>query len=259
MSEKRISVGKPLPASMLPPPRPVENCLSYWFPRIHEAGLPVPRTVVIRTAVDLLYLLDGETPDGYTGFMDGMLAAAEHIGYPLFLRSGQISGKHHWETMCFVPDADALPRHVTAIVNWSHIVDFVGLPTDVWVLREMIPTQPLFRCDGYGRFPVTREFRFFVRDTEVEHIQPYWPPQAVEDGKPDLDVWRSVLDEISTLAAEEALDLQDLALEACAAVGGGHWSVDFLQDRDGRWWLTDMALGDNSFKWSSGEQEAMTP
>jgi hypothetical protein len=45
--------------------------------------------------------------------------------------------------------------------------------------------------------------------------------------------------------------LRELAIEAVEAVGGGYWSVDFLRDRDGKAWLTDMAEGERSFRYES--------
>ena len=39
-------------------------CLSYWFPLIERAGLPVPKTEIVHSC-ELVGLLDGEKPDGF--------------------------------------------------------------------------------------------------------------------------------------------------------------------------------------------------
>lgn len=233
---------------------PNRNDLAYWFPLIKDAGLPVPRTFITHTDADLIDVLDGETPAGWDALIADLAAAGDNMGWPCFLRTGHGSGKHSWANTCHVPGRRALAHHVGALVEWSALVDLMGLPTSTWVIRELLDTQPLFRCAGYDMFPVTREFRLFVRDDTVEHIQPYWPPDAVEEGRPDHPDWRRLLEDASHLQApargNERLILELLALRASHAVGGGHWSVDLLQDRAGAWWLTDMADGDQSFKWT---------
>lgn len=222
------------------------NSLAWWFPKIEAAGLPVPSTRIVETDVELLALLDGHEPEGFQRFISDLQAAAMQVGgYPFFLRTGHGSGKHDWRETCFVEGA--LEAHVVALVEWSALADIMGLPTDVWVARALIPTAPLFRCRRYGDFPVTREFRLFVRDNHVEHIQPYWPREAVEQGDPDDPDWESKLAFASK--TDDTFALDPLASAACEAVGGGFWSVDFLQDREGRWWLTDMADGDRSFRY----------
>lgn len=225
------------------------NSLAFWFPKIEAAGLKVPRTKIVTTNADLLDLLDGKLPLGYGDFMHALVGACEHIGWPVFLRTGHGSGKHEWSRTCYVERPEALPSHVGALVEWSALVDVLGLPTNVWAVREMIPTAPLFTCAGYKGFPVTREFRFFVRDGEVEHAQPYWPADAVEQGRPDDPNWREALAWASDLAPSVRHHLAHIAAHAGRAVGGGYWSVDLLEDRDGEWWLTDMAEGDRSFRW----------
>lgn len=234
---------------------PDRNCLSFWFPVIYDAGLPVPQTIVVEAAEDLTGLLDGEQPEGWATFGSQLHKAADRIGYPLFLRSGHTSGKHGWERTCYVEKADDLLAHVAAIVEYSHMVDLMGLPTHVWAVRKLIETEPLFTAFD-GSMPITREFRVFARDGLVEHVQPYWPIDAIESPRAAGPVRVSIADALLPVAMGnsyvlEASDLNavmTLAREASKAVGG-YWSVDLLQDTDGKWWLTDMAEGDRSFRW----------
>jgi hypothetical protein len=226
------------------------NCLSFWFPRLAGSHLPLPPTQVITSDADLTCVLDGETPEGWDEFIADVRAAGDRVGWPCFLRTGHISGKHEWERTCYVPGPGALEQHVAGLVEWSHMVDMMGLPTRVWAIRKLLETRPLFTCAGYGNFPVTREFRFFVRDGAVEHWQPYWPPDAVEVGRPDDPGWREKLDKASRLTGIEYEELAEISLDAVALVGGGYWSVDLLEDARGNWYLTDMAEGDRSFMWT---------
>lgn len=238
---------------------PDRNCLSWWFPKIAQDGLPVPLTEVVRTDAEIGLWLDGENCEGGAEFLNELQGAVESVGTPCFLRTGQTSGKHLWADCCYLPDVDVLAQHVCAIVEYSIIAGFPrGLDYNVWVARRLIDTDPLFVCDAYGGFPVAREFRLFVRDEVVEHAQPYWPEQAVADGRPDDPEWRSKLAEAAKWDREEANLLKRLAVQACEAVGMGYWSVDFLQDNSGQWWLTDMAEGDRSFKYDPPELEEPT-
>lgn len=223
--------------------------LVYWFPKIEAAGLPVPRTHIVEAACDLTVALDGVTPECWDVFITDLAATGDEVGWPAFLRTSHGAGKHSWERTCFVPRRELLGHHVGALVEWSATVDLVGLPTRTWAIRELIDTRPLFRCRRYGNFPVVREFRVFTLAGDVVHVQPYWPPDAVKAGHPDDGAWRRKLALASCLTSVEADQLGALALRADRALGGGYWSIDFLQSATGEWWLTDMAEGERSFQW----------
>jgi len=160
------------------------------------------------------------------------------------------------------------------------------LEVDCVAIRERIETVPIFRA--FRGFPVTREFRLFVRGSllptfrpdriraedkdvkdfslaghfpmpefdgpaiSVYHVQPYWPAAAVEGHTQEGGYWRDRLAEISTLSPGE---YRKLCLMAGSALLGfdfveeHDWSMDFLQDVSGAWWLTDMATARSSYRW----------
>jgi hypothetical protein len=242
-----VSADDALAAMGRDPEADARTNLAYWYPRIRDV-VPTPETYIAQTDIPLIALLDGEPVPGYGDFAAALVTAGDRVGWPCFLRTGHGSDKHSWRETCFVPDADALPLHVTRLVEWSFSVDLMGLPTNTWVVRKMLDTAPLFHCEAFGDFPVTREFRLMVRDGVVVHWQPYWPPDAVEQGRPDTLNWRELLADASERGDDWAA-LVALAVEAGRAVGGGYWSIDVLQDRHGKWWVTDMADGDSSFVW----------
>jgi hypothetical protein len=216
--------------------------LTYWFPKVQDAGIRVPGTRIIETTCDLWDLLDGETPDGWRELEEEVQAASDEMGYPCFLRTGHTSAKHSWRKTCFLERREDVGQHILNLVDQSGMSD---LPMDTWVVRRMIPTTPLFYA-FHGKMPITREFRLFVRDELVEHIQPYWPAEAIQNaGSVD---WMAKLTAASRLTTRERIYLTLCAQDA-NAVCPGYWSVDFLQDRDGKWWLTDMAAGERSYMW----------
>lgn len=222
-----------------------KNCLSYWFHKIRAAGLPVPQTRIVTAQINLTPLCDGETPDGFGDFLRYLSDAAAYIGFPCFLRTGHGSGKHEWRDTCFVQDESKLAQHVFRLVEWSNTVDLMGLPTDVWAVRELIPTNPAFHA--FRGMPIVREFRVFTRDDKATCVHPYWPEDSIHSAS--REDWRDRLVALSEITVAQRERLKTLAGDAAMAVDGGSWSVDFLEDAGGKWWLTDMALAERSFHW----------
>lgn len=242
------------------------NCLSYWFPKLESAGLPVPRTKIVKTDVKLIWLLDGKIPDGCKEFMAELGAAVKEIGLPCFLRTGQGSGKHFWKNTCHLTNLDLLEPHVAELVEWSECVDMFGLPYDVWVVRELLPTKPLAVASRYGDFPMVKEMRCFVGDGTIFCQHPYWPAKAVYDGfargtgldddeqEPTPEV-KQIAADLQTFTPDEQSCITTLASRAAEVFkGDGEWSVDILKsvwEGRTRFYITDMAEAARSFHWET--------
>lgn len=222
------------------------NCLSWWFPRIQGAGLPVPKTRLIVTEVRLLELVDGKTPPGFARFLELLLAAINDVGYPAFLRTGQGSGKHQWEDTCFIADEQTnVGQHVANLVEWSAVVDMMGLDDHVWAVREYLPVQPLYHCTRFCNMPVVREWRAFVDGERVAYANPYWPEDALAQGAPDCDTWADSYDGDFAASRGTLHRVRNLASAAGVACGG-RWSVDILETKAGLY-VTDMAIAERSY------------
>lgn len=146
-------------------------CLSSWHPLLAATGVPTPKTAIVPCQAELLHLRDGQMPDGYEAFMRDILHAAEDFSVPFSLRTGHSSGKRQWPQTCHVTDLAQLPPHVTALVDWSACVDMVGLPTDIWVVRELLDPAPAFHT--IWGMPVGRERRYFIDNGHVVCHHPY--------------------------------------------------------------------------------------
>ena len=223
--------------------------LSYWFPLIQAAGIPVPRTEIVPYEHSLAPLFDGEQPEGWNDLRRNIIHAAERISRtgPWFLRTDFGAAKHSWKNTCFVIDLSSIGRHIAAIAE-EHEMQFPFVPPcDKWIVREMLPTKPIFTA-FWGDMPITREFRFFVLDGEVMSWQPYWPPDSLKDHKPSRKDWRKRLAAASFFhdTGEQEM-LYDLARRVSRAVPG-FWSVDLLETERG-WFVTDMAEGEKSYRW----------
>ncbi len=234
-----------------------KNCLSYWFPLIEVAGLPVPETRIVRAGMDLTPMLDGQTVKGVSGFLDELAKAADEFGYPVFLRTGHGSGKHDWSRTCYVTAPGQLGQHVYNLVEWSCTVDIAGLPTNVWAVREMLPTTPFFTA--FRGMPICREFRVFVDGPEIVCVHPYWPREALVEGFPSRAVHRGqhfrdlpedfakLYESLCVLPRYARARVAEMASRAGEYLGG-KWSVDLIETERG-WYLTDMAEAHRSFHW----------
>lgn len=257
------------------------SSLPYWWEKTRRLDVPQPKTVYIPVPEKILMAsLDGGALDAAP-----LLAAAEEVGgYPIFLRTDQLSGKHHWKDTCYVESADAMLKHMYALVDENYMADMAGeAAPSGFAVREFLDLDWQFRA-FLGQMPIATEVRTFVRDGAVECIHPYWPPGAIDKwadppqtdldslGISDADIlevmqdmpdmpdaperagipedWRSIMDSQNERASEDADTIRAQALKV-AAVMDGWWSADMALGRDGLWYLIDMAPGAVSYHWPS--------
>jgi len=229
------------------------NCLSTWLPRLSAHGVPVPKTMIVRWTGDdpLMRLLDGKTPSGFNGFVDALFAAVQVIGGPpAFLRTGQLSGKHNASETCLLDDGldrRILAAHVAMIVEESAIAGIMGLPDDVWAVRERLPVDAAFTA--FKGLPICNERRVFIDagKTVCEHF--YWPENAIRNAT--TEDWR---EKLRLLREEEGAPPDLVEAVALAFADAGPWSVDFMRTARG-WYCIDMARAANSWHPPCAEAE----
>ena len=64
--------------------------LAHWFPILQAAGVPVPRTEIVTTKIDLGPLLDGRIPEGYDDFCGELVEACRRIGLGFAVRDQRL-------------------------------------------------------------------------------------------------------------------------------------------------------------------------
>jgi hypothetical protein len=231
-----------------------KTALSWWWPRLPK-NIPTPRTTIIRHqgTGHLVDLCDGKTPEGFGELCQRIVLAGDRFGWPMFLRTDHFSAKHNWKDTCYVPGPGAVPQHVARLVVESNLVDIMGLPTDVWVIRELLPTEAAFYAFR-GEMPIVKERRYFVDGQFVKCHHPYWPPGSIE--KPSAPDWEATLAAMNVEAPSEIDHLVEMSLRVGARLKGA-WSIDWLWvEGHKKWYLTDMAEAERSFHWPGCEAAA---
>jgi len=221
------------------------NCLSYWFPKLQATGVPVPKTFIATTPCHIAMMFEGERPKGFDELLVLLKYAVNKMGLPCFLRSGQTSAKHSWKDSCYITSADDIEKHVLEIVEYGEMASLLGLPYNVWAVRELLPTKRAFTA--FHDMPVTKERRYFIKGGKVLCHHPYWPLEAFENHVEPGTGWEKVLDLINTESPEEIAELTALSEKVSLAFDGA-WSLDWLHTDRG-WYAIDMASMDQSYHW----------
>lgn len=254
-----------------------KTCLSYWFPRLVEAGIPVPETVVIDIGeqwIELLKVLDGKTiPPLFDELVARIREAAQKDeigGYPIFLRTGHGSGKHQWLDTCYVTDPGSIMQHVCNLIEWSECVDMLGLPYRVWAVRMFLQLDHKFLA--FNGMPIASEWRCFVSGGDVICEHPYWPIETLEGhvtGAFSYDREKYTLIETDSSWREQHASMfagptPDEALDLMYHVASvfrddGSWSVDVCKTANGHWFVTDMAEAEKSYHFPGCAAEKTAP
>lgn len=239
-----------------------KNCISYWYPKLLESGVQTPKTVFVHTDLEFMKWTcpDPKHPirpadaKAMALFIEQLQWAGEEVGgAPFFLRSGHTSAKHGWKDTCHVKSMNDIQKHVFEISIFCDCADIIGLPQNVWAVRELLKTEPAFIA--FQGMPITKERRYFFNKGKVVGWHPYWPPNAIGEDHQSADSfchtndpdWRRKLEDMNTSDHIERSVLTRLT-ENVAAKFDGAWSIDWLFTDRG-YVAIDMALASQSFIW----------
>lgn len=235
-----------------------KNCVTYWLPKLVGLKIPVPRTIAIdMNKIDKNFVggmrkifwmkePNDKQKVAFSKFRHMLERMGHDIGYPLFLRTGHSSHKHHWSETCFVKSQDQLLKHAQNLAEYSIMVDFKGgLPINIWVVRKLLETSPAFTA--FDGMPITKEMRYFIKDGKIICRHPYWPEKAISGHTKDKN-WKSKLKKMNKLTKNDSQTLEKLT-QRVANKFKGYWSVDWLKDKHNKWYAIDMATGEDSYHW----------
>ena len=222
--------------------------LVYWFPILKRIRMRVPRTSIIYAGdIDLEKFLDNKKPKKLDLFLNRIDLTLKEYNLPIFLRTGMLSNKHSWKNSCFLKDRKNLVNHIANLVETSFMANIAGPPFDYsfWVIREMLKTEPIFTFFS-GEMPITKEFRFFINNGEIQCYHPYWPAEAFNNKLTKEQ--KQELKKIQKLNEDEEKELIAMT-KYIAKFFKGYWSIDFLKTKNGDWYCIDMATGKRSYHW----------
>ena len=226
-----------------------ESSMLYWYPKIKDLSIPMPRTEIWK--IPNKYFPDIWFEESVVWKMlednkEKILKIAKRIGFPLFLRTDQASGKHGWKKTCYVEKEENLIRNAFEVIEFNLTADvFCSLPFKALVFREFIEGECYFRA-FYGDMPINKEVRVFVKDGKVLCHHFYWATDAIEETRFKPTNWRDLLLKASSLSVEDIKTIYKYANIVASKVDG-YWSVDFMKSKNGKWYLIDMARGEISW------------
>ena len=221
--------------------------LTRWWPRVCDAGVPVPQTALYPLPSGAVFaLFDGQDP----GPALDPAAIAQWItdsglAYPLFLRTDILSAKHSWCDTCYVAHPDQLTLHVGRLLEAS-LESF--LEPQALVAREFLDLDTRFNA-FHGALPIGAERRYFIRDGRVICHHPYWPADAIEQATTASRLpvgWHATLATLNREEPDEVALLTAYATTVAHCLPGA-WSVDFARLRTGGWVYLDSAIADISW------------
>lgn len=207
--------------------------LAHWYPIVSELDVPTPETHKIE-----LYKGENGAPDFD---MDQAVEAVEKLGGEAFIRSGYKSAAmNHHGSLINSTHEDEVEHTVNELLS-QHLM--MGLPTggNVW-FRELLDID---FC-AYSRSNLVPEVRVFIRDGEIVCYHPRLEgfddhPEHKEKAVGYIEsAWeREYAEHHPDRVKKESVKTY---AERVAETIDGWWSVDFVMDRSGDFWLTDMAL-----------------
>lgn len=140
----------------------------------------------------------------------------------------------------------------------SQMLEFSGQQKYQDEINSLMGSNPDIKCETYHiGMPITKELRIISIDGKVTGFVPYWPSIAFED-QIVYDKDGNSLDDIKKkehlqrLNKFEPTDLDYLKLETQKIADHEkfnkyNWAIDWLQTKDGKWYMIDMQLADNSY------------
>jgi len=217
------------------------NSMLYWWPKVKDLDhIHMPRTEI----VPLPSLnLDNVKDYSYQGDIDWrkIFEGAETVGFPLFMRTDQASGKHNWSETCFVPTSQRLPIHVLRLID---INVFEGIkPENIRALAFRKYVQMLTGFRAFEGMPINPERRYFVKDGTIICHHPYWPKEAIR--QPSTPHWAKILENMNQEIPSEVKLLNAWAIDLGKTLGGS-WSLDFCDSVAG-WFFIDAAMAKDSY------------
>jgi len=208
--------------------------MAHWYPKLKDIDVPTPET----RELPLDYQDDGP-PEWDTERACGIVG---NLGGEAFVRSGYKSAQMGLNEGSHIHEAtpESVDSTLTELVS-QQVMMQMPLGKSLW-LREWLD---LDFC-AYSRENLVPEVRVFVRNGEIVCHHPRL--EGFKDHDDHRDTAESYIEQgwepIEPAEYEDRetpTGVKEYA-ERVATAFDGCWSVDFVMDRSGDWYCTDMAL-----------------
>lgn len=221
------------------------NSLIYWYPRIKHLDLPLPKTSVYRLdeGVSTFDLEFGDIPSEMDGLLDNLPVQdiIEFIENDLpmdkaNIRSGYKSSQLlGGEGAVIVSDPEIIRREVMFLADSMVMADF---PPNELVVREWVDIEVM--AEGYDSH-IGPEVRFIVDEGDVigSFVDIYEQEFPISF---DEDEATEIIDNVRERLDKDYSKLHSWAKDVAVELDETGWSIDFVQDVNGDWYLTDMGL-----------------
>ncbi len=221
------------------------NSLFKWYPHI-EKVVPTPKTTMIPGKIDSFDDMFAGSDAGFNLMVKQVCEAANGLGYPVFLRTDHTSNKHAWRDSCYIASETDIRSHMLNLVEFTECI--MTLMFGGFVVREFLELNTVF--NAFSDMPVAVEFRYFIKNDKILCRHPYWVAGAMR--RVNCFDWQPKLKSMSKLYPAHQRVLDDYAQKISRAVEPlgvpeNFWSIDFCQTKQGKWFVTDMAIGMDSF------------
>lgn len=236
------------------------NDFSFWFPKVQNCEIKVPKTIMFKTPEELHrhFFMDNYKED-YKLIGDWVkrevmpVLEKEHMQI-VFIKNAVFSNKFDAST-CFVN----METLINGVVNLNYAALCVGADgfTEL-VVRERIRHDASRTPCIYNGLPLRTEFRVFYDfdSNKVLYTANYWDYEYVYRNlydRTDKIILDHMRNEIETSFNTRKAEVEKLVADNMKKVQGlsGKWSVDILlSDTDNSYWLIDMAVAEQSTYWN---------
>src|SRR6266403_3631192 len=230
-----------------------QDSAKFWFPKLLAPGpyswlcSEVPNTVFLDYNEDALAeSLIGQHTDEYERLYYAVEAAIRHeIAGPAFIRTDLTSAKHVGKHAYTVKNLDE-DLNVALLETLNHAFKksyHSKIKSSAIMVRALIDVR--HEVTAFNGLPIGNEWRIFAHQVGYQCSHQYWPKDALEghmDNGAKVPEWKGGWPQ-----SWVRTDILDAASAAAKAMRAGKWSVDFVADKNDKYWLLDMATAGNSY------------
>lgn len=247
-----------------------ENNFSFWFPKVKNCGIPVPKTFFKKLpthqkepelAARLYQAFYMENPWDDMGTVRSWLLRdvipelkeMKLTGH-IFVKNARFSNKFQAKGGCNLYGLDGLAQAIVNINQGAMMCEADGI--DEIVVRQFIESDRRNTPCIYEGLPLRSEFRVFYDFDKgrTVFVANYWDfdyvfPHLYE--ATDKIIFEHERARLETAFQENRERVQAMVDTAMKRVSGltGQWSVDILMDEGDNLWLIDMAIAQRSAYW----------